>query len=189
MSTAHVLLGLLAHGGSRHGYELKRAHDTRLPRIRPLGFGQIYATLNRLVRDGLITVAGQDQDGGPARTAFTLTDSGRAELAGWLGRVEPPAPYLTDALFVKVMVALLAEPDDRVAHDYLVAQRAAHAARMRELTAAKSDPAAGLAEVAAADYALNHLSADLTWMQTTLARLGRLRTELNEGNDDGDNHG
>ena len=54
MSTSHVLLGLLA-AGSRHGYELKRAHDARLPRARPLAFGQVYATLSRLERDGLLT--------------------------------------------------------------------------------------------------------------------------------------
>ena len=49
MSTSHVLLGLLA-AGSRHGYELKRAHDARLPRARPLAFGQVYATLSQIGR-------------------------------------------------------------------------------------------------------------------------------------------
>jgi hypothetical protein len=122
-----------------------------------------------------------DQDGGPARTAYALTSPGRAELAGWLGRVEQPAPYVTDALFLKVVVALLAEPDDTAARAYLAAQRAAHTARMRELTAVRSDPGAGLGDVVAADYALAHLSADLTWMQTTLTRLGRLRDEMNRG--------
>ena len=69
MSTAHVLLGLLA-SGPMHGYELKRSHDQRLPRAKPLAFGQVYATLGRLQRDGLVTTAGQDQEGGPERTSF-----------------------------------------------------------------------------------------------------------------------
>ena len=54
--TAHVVLGLLA-GGPRHGYELKRAHDQRLPQAKPLAFGQVYATLARLARDGLVEPA------------------------------------------------------------------------------------------------------------------------------------
>ena len=62
MSTAHVLLGLLA-GEPKHGYDLKRAHDARLPRAKPLAFGQVYATLARLARDGLVTAVGQDRDG------------------------------------------------------------------------------------------------------------------------------
>lgn len=47
---AQVPLGLLAIG-PQHGYELKRAHDERLPRTKPLGYGQVYATLGRLTRD------------------------------------------------------------------------------------------------------------------------------------------
>ena len=179
MSTAHVLLGLLAADGAQHGYELKRAHDARLPRAKPLAFGQVYATLGRLVRDGLITEAGHESSGGPERTSYAVTERGRTALRDWLAGVEKPAAYVADALFTKVTVALLVGPDEAAAREYLTAQRAAHLARMRELTRAKSDQDASLADVVAADYALAHLSADLEWIDTTLARLGRLRTDLN----------
>jgi DNA-binding PadR family transcriptional regulator len=176
MSTAHVILGLLAVG-PRHGYDLKRAHDERLPRAKPLAFGQVYATLGRLQRDGLVTEAGQDREGGPDRTSYTITDAGREHLDTWLSAVEPPAPYVTSALFSKVVVALLAADADR-ARDYLTAQRVAHMSRMRELTAAKSESGASVGDVVAADYALGHIEADLSWLQTTLARVADLQKEV-----------
>ena len=172
VSTAHVLLGLLA-GGPRHGYDLKRAHDDRLPRAKPLAFGQVYATLSRLERDGYVAEAGQDREGGPDRTSYTLTDSGREHLDKWLSAVEPPAPYVSSELFSKVVVALLAADADR-ARDYLVAQRAAHMSRMRELTTAKSASTASMGDVVAADFAIGHLEADLSWLRTTLARVAEL---------------
>jgi len=176
MSTAHVLLGLLA-GGPRHGYDLKRAHDDRLPRAKPLAYGQVYATLGRLERDGLVSEAGQDREGGPDRTSYEITDDGRQHLDTWLSAVEPPAPYVTSELFSKVVVALLAADAGR-ARDYLVAQRAAHVSRMRELTTAKSEPEASVGDVIAADYAIGHLEADLRWLQTTLARVADLQKEV-----------
>src|SRR4051794_9695935 len=94
VSTTHLLLGLLA-AGSRHGYELKRAHDERLPRAKPLAYGQVYATLGRLARDGLVEQAGQDRDAGPDRISYALTAAGRVALDEWLGRVEPPAQYVS----------------------------------------------------------------------------------------------
>ena len=176
MSTAHVLLGLLA-GGPRHGYDLKRAHDARLSQAKPLAFGQVYATLGRLERDGYVVASGQERDGGPDRTSYTLTDAGRAHLDAWLARVEPPAPYVTSELFSKVVVALLAADADR-ARDYLVAQRAAHMSRMRELTSAKFEPGATVGDVVAADYALGHLEADLSWLRTTLTRVADMQKEV-----------
>jgi len=176
MSTAHVLLGLLA-GGPRHGYDLKRAHDDRLPRAKPLAYGQVYATLGRLERDGLVSEAGQDREGGPDRTSYEITDDGRQHLDTWLSAVEPPAPYVTSELFSKVVVALLAADAGR-ARDYLVAQRAAHVSRMRELTTAKSEPEASVGDVIAADYAIGHLEADLRWLQTTLTRVADLQKEV-----------
>jgi DNA-binding PadR family transcriptional regulator len=171
-ATAHVLLGLLS-AGPRHGYELKRAHDARLPRAKPLAFGQVYTTLTRLARDGLVAPAGQGQAGGPERTSYALTEAGGAALDRWLDEVEPPAPYVASALLAKVVVALLVADADR-ARSYLVAQRQAHAARLRELTAIKTDPAASFGDVIAADFAIAHLDADLRWLRTTLDRVAHL---------------
>jgi DNA-binding PadR family transcriptional regulator len=170
------LLGLLA-GGPRHGYDLKRAHDDRMPRAKPLAFGQVYATLGRLERDGLVEESGQDRDGGPDRTSYVLTDAGRAKLDEWLAAIEPPAPFVTSALFSKVVVSLLAADIER-ARGYLVAQRAAHTDRLRELTAAKTAPDASVGDVVAADFAIAHLDADLRWLQTTLLRVADLDREV-----------
>ncbi len=177
MSTPHVLLGLLA-GGPRHGYDLKRAHDDRMPRSKPLAFGQVYSTLGRLERDGLVEQIGHDREGGPDRTSYALTTSGRAQLDEWLSTVEPPAPYVASTLFSKVVVGLLAADADR-ARDYLMRQRAAHTARLRELTAAKTDPSASVGDIVAADFAIAHLDADLRWLQTTLLRVAELHKEVN----------
>ncbi|MFI5494247.1 PadR family transcriptional regulator [Actinoplanes sp. NPDC051859] len=177
MTTPHVLMGLLA-AGPRHGYDLKRAHDERLPRAKPLAYGQVYATLGRLVRDGLVEQHGQDREGGPDRTSYALTETGRARLTEWLTTVEPPAPYVTSALFAKVMICLLAA-DPATTADYVAAQRAAHAARIRELTVIKRNRASPVADVVAADYAIGHLDADLRWLQTTLLRVSELHREVN----------
>ena len=175
MSTPHVLLGLLA-SGARHGYDLKRAHDARLPQAKPLAFGQVYATLGRLERDGLVRPTGQDQDGGPERTAYEHTEPGRAYLAEWLAEVEPPMPHVTNALFAKVLVALLSA-DEAAARGYLTRQGAAHTERVRELTALKIE-STSVGDAIAADYAIAHLGADLEWLETTIGRIGRLNREV-----------
>ncbi|MET7606455.1 PadR family transcriptional regulator [Streptomyces avermitilis] len=174
MSTRHILLGLLAAGPS-HGYDLKRRHDERFPQARPLAYGQVYTTLQRLVLDGLAEVDGTDSDGGPERTLYRSTGDGSFELTRWAGEITPPAPFVTNEIFAKVVVAILASGDPAA---YLSAQRAAHMARMRELTAVKTAPGADLATVLSADYALNHLDADLRWMTTTAARLATLTAEV-----------
>ncbi|MFD7789946.1 PadR family transcriptional regulator [Streptomyces sp. NPDC059759] len=174
MSTRHILLGLLA-GGPSHGYDLKRRHDERFPQARPLAYGQVYTTLQRLVRDGLAAIDGTDSDGGPERTLYRSTDDGSRELARWAGETTPPAPFVTNEIFAKVVVSILASADPA---GYLRAQRLAHMERMRELTAVKTEPGADLATVLSADYALNRLDADLRWMNTTAARLIPLTAEV-----------
>ncbi|MBX9398336.1 PadR family transcriptional regulator [Streptomyces sp. TRM72054] len=174
MSTRHILLGLLATGPS-HGYDLKRRHDERFPQARPLAYGQVYTTLQRLVRDGLAEVDGTDADGGPERTLYRRTVDGTRELARWAGEIAPPAPFVTNEIFAKVVVSILSGGDPAA---YLRAQRTAHMERMRELTAVKTGPGADLTTVLSADYALNHLDADLRWMTTTAARLTTLTAEV-----------
>ncbi|HEX8345719.1 MAG TPA: PadR family transcriptional regulator [Actinoplanes sp.] len=176
MSTPHVLLGLLA-GGPKHGYDLKRVYDHRLPQARPLAYGQVYATLGRLERDGLVAPAGQDREAGPERTAYAITGDGRGVLDQWLSTVEPPLPHINSALLAKVIVALLAAGVER-ARSYLAAQRTAHMARLRELTAIKTAPGTGIADLIAADYAIAHLDADLRWLHTTLDRVTDLYQEV-----------
>jgi DNA-binding PadR family transcriptional regulator len=173
--TSHVLLGLLADG-PRHGYELKRSYDEHLPRAKPLAFGQVYTTLARLVRDGLVTPAGQDQSGGPERTSYAITADGLAGLRAWLTAVEPPTPHVAGTLLAKVVVALFAA-DAATARAYLIAQRHAHTERLRELTAIKTDPATPLSDVIAVDYAIAHLDADLRWLNTTLERVAATTPE------------
>jgi DNA-binding PadR family transcriptional regulator len=176
MSTSYVLLGLLT-GGPHHGYDLKQAHDAALPRAKPLAFGQVYSTLGRLERDGLVAKAGSEQVGGPERTTFELTEAGRAALTTWLAEVEPAAPYVSSTLLAKVVVALLTAGRAE-ARDYLIRQRETHTERMRELTRSKTDPATSVGDVIAADFAIAHLDADLRWLETTTARVTDLHPEV-----------
>lgn len=174
MSIPHLLLGLLSRG-PRHGYELKREHDDRFPQAKPLPYGQVYATLGRLLRDGLVVEGEPTPGDGPDRRVYELTDDGDAALRAWLAEVEPPAPYVSNPLLARVVVALLA---DGTADEYLSAQRSAHLQRMRELTAVKTASNARLSDVLAADWALSHLDADLRWVETTAQRLDALTTEV-----------
>ncbi|MBM7439729.1 PadR family transcriptional regulator [Streptomyces sp. HB132] len=187
MSTRHVLLGLLA-AGPTHGYDLKQQHDARFPQARPLAYGQVYTTLQRLVRDGMAAVEGTDSDGGPERTLYRATDEGSHELARWAEEITAPAPFVTNEIFAKVVVSILVaaagartDPEGRRpdAAAHLRAQRAAHMERMRELTALKTTPGADLSTVLSADYALAHLDADVRWMTTTTARIDNLTAEVN----------
>jgi len=167
-----TLLGLLEPEPS-HGYELKRAYDLRFGQDKPLPFGQVYATLGRLERDGNVEICGLEQGGGPDRKRYAITPDGVSTLEAWLGTPESPEPHLQSVLFAKVVLALLSgRPADR----FLDAQRTAHLARMRELTAERR--AGGLGRALLADYALFHLEADLRWIDMTESRLDQLTAEV-----------
>src|SRR3954454_15447284 len=93
MSIGHILLGLLTER-PKHGYELKREHDDRLPGAKPIAYGQVYATRQRLERDARVAVAGTEQEGGPERVVYEITDEAVTEIHRWLAETEPPAPYV-----------------------------------------------------------------------------------------------
>lgn len=172
MSTAFTLLGLL-EGAPSHGYELKRAFDQRFCTDKPLPFGQVYATLGRLERDGRAMVVGTEAGEGPERKRYAITEQGVTDLDRWLSEPEAPEPHLQTVLFSKVVLALLSGRD---APGYLDAQRAAHLARMRELTDLRRR--SPLRQALLADYALFHLEADLRWLELTAARLDELAREV-----------
>ena len=163
-----TLLGLLEREPS-HGYDLKRDYDAYFGRGRPLPFGQVYATLGRLARDGKV-VAGEVEPGaGPDRKRYVITHQGVAEVEAWLAEPVEPEPHLQTVLFAKVTLALMLDrPDER----YLDAQRAVHLQRMRELTDVRR--AGGVVDALLADHGLFHLEADLRWIDVTAARLSSL---------------
>ena len=167
-----ALLGLLDRQPS-HGYDLKRDYDTFFSRGRPLPFGQVYATLGRLARDGK-AVAGEAEPGaGPDRKRYTITAVGKDEVESWLAEPVPAEPHLQSDLFVKIVLSLML---GRPAEEYLDAQRATHLRRMRELTELKQR--GSLVDALLADHGLFHLEADLRWIDLTAARLAPLAEEV-----------
>lgn len=168
MSIGHTLLGLL-EGGPRHGYDLKRAYDQRFGQDRPLPYGQVYSTLSRLLRNGLVEVTGVEAGDGPDRKRYAITGAGVTDVAQWLRTPETPEPYLHNVLYTKVVLALLS---GRSAVEVLDVQRAEHLRAMRELTRRKA--IGDLADALICDHALFHLEADLRWLELTTARLDEL---------------
>ncbi|WP_018217594.1 PadR family transcriptional regulator [Salinispora vitiensis] len=77
-----VRWGLLALfvDGPKYGYQLRTELDTRTGGSWAVNVGQIYTTLDRLVRDGFVATAGSDDQG---RELYALTERGRAALADW----------------------------------------------------------------------------------------------------------
>jgi DNA-binding PadR family transcriptional regulator len=168
MSVPLTLLGLLGREPS-HGYELKRDYDTYFGREKPVPFGQVYATLGRLARDGKVVPGESEAGAGPDRKRYAITEVGRAEVEAWLVEPMEAESHLQTVLFAKVMLALmLGQPADR----FLDAQRAAHLQRRRELNELKRT--GGLVDALLADHGLFHLEADLRWIDITEGRLPAL---------------
>jgi DNA-binding PadR family transcriptional regulator len=168
MTVPLTLLGLLEREPS-HGYELKRDYDMFFGRGKQLPFGQVYATLGRLTRDGKV-VAGEAEPGaGPEKKRYMITAEGVAAVETWLNEPVEPEPHLQTVLFAKVVLALMS---GRPAEVYLDAQRAAHLQRMRELTRLRRS--GSVVDALLADHGLFHLEADLRWIDLTTARLSAL---------------
>ncbi|AFR05854.1 MULTISPECIES: PadR family transcriptional regulator [Nocardiopsis] len=172
MSLGTTLLGLLERS-PQHGYDLKNAYDERFATRRPLAYGQVYATLSRLLKNGLVEIESVEAGSGPERKRYAVTDAGVTDVERWLSRPESPEPYLQSTLYTKVVLALLT---GRPADEILDVQRVEHLRRMREFTRRKSE--GDLAEQLICDHALFHLEADLRWLELTAARLNDLAKEV-----------
>ena len=170
MSVPLTFLGLLEREPS-HGYDLKRDYDTFFGGGKQLPFGQVYATLGRLARDGKVAAADVEPGAGPDRKRYVITDDGVADVDRWLTEPVEPQPSLQTVLFIKVVLSLML---GRSAEGYLDMQRGAHLQRMRELTDVKR--AGNTIDALLADHGLFHLEADLRWIDLTVARLDAIAT-------------
>jgi DNA-binding PadR family transcriptional regulator len=175
MSVPLTLLGLLEREPS-HGYDLKRDYDNFFGREKHLPFGQVYATLGRLARDGKVTAGDAEPGDGPDRKRYAITDMGRHDVDAWLADPVEPEPHLQTVLFAKVTLALML---GKPAAAYLDTQRGAHMRRMQQLTELKRT--SSLVDVLLADHALFHLEADLQWIDLTSARLSELAEAVRNG--------
>src|ERR1051326_2646813 len=114
MSVRHALLALLSEG-PKYGLQLREEFEARTGEVWPLNVGQVYTTLQRLERDGLVESDDAAQDGpekSPEKSrektpqkAFRITADGAAELAGWLRTPPDMGAPPRDELVMKVLVA------------------------------------------------------------------------------------
>ncbi len=107
----HAILGLLA-SEPRHGYEIKKAFEEMMGHTWTLNIGQVYSTLARLERDGLVEHEEVPQELLPNRKVYHLTEAGRAYLADWLRSPSAPSIRLRADFYLKLLVARRAGQGD-----------------------------------------------------------------------------
>ena len=163
----YAFLTLLA-GGAAHGYELKQALEQRFGELLgPINHGQIYSTLQRLERDGL--VAGVDVAGDTrGKRVYVITDSGRDELAKWLD-APTPAGRLRDEFAMKFLLAGLSGVVDP--RGLIERQRRELLQTLRDLETHRRASPNGLATELLIEGAAFHAEADLKWLDLVSLRL------------------
>ena len=134
MSVRLGLMALLSEGDS-YGARLRSEFEGRTGGTWPLNVGQVYTTLERLVRDGLVEQAGEADDEG--RIAYRLTEAGRAELGSWWGTPVDRSTVPRDELTIKLALAVTAPGVD--VHRVVQGQRTATLRHLRDLTRLKRD--------------------------------------------------
>src|SRR3954454_9455814 len=98
------LLTLLARE-PMHGYQLRTEFDTATGATWPLNIGQVYTTLSRLERDGLVEPVGEAQD---VRVTYKITEQGLDEVERWFDAPVPREGRPRDELAIKLWRALMA---------------------------------------------------------------------------------
>ena len=169
MSVRHALLALLSEG-PKYGLQLREEFEARTGEVWPLNVGQVYTTLQRLERDGLVE-SDDDADDGPQK-GFRITAGGAAELAGWLRTPPDLASPPRDELVMKVLVALRVPGTD--IHEVIQVHRRYLVELMQQWTRikeaeAESDLSLGLV----VDAELFRLDAVIRWLDAADGRLKR----------------
>lgn len=102
MSVRHALLALLTEGPA-FGLRLQHEFEARTGEVWPLNTGQVYTTLQRLERDGLVE-SDEPESAGPQKN-YTISSRGREELNHWLQTPPEMDTPPRDELVIKVLVA------------------------------------------------------------------------------------
>jgi len=180
MSVKYGVLALL-NRRSMHGYELGHELQDELGPGWAVNYGQIYTTLERLARDGLVvqseTVATSDA---PNRKLYTVTPAGRTELRQWFLTAEDGAEPGREELYAKIMLALTGDVDFQ---DVIQAQRKGQLRRIGQLTELKEqlDPELELGTVLQLDMFILKTEAVLRWLDTSEAKIKRSAAARPEG--------
>jgi DNA-binding PadR family transcriptional regulator len=170
MSVRHALLALLSEG-PKYGLQLRQEFEARTGEVWPLNVGQVYTTLQRLERDGLVASDGKDD--GPQK-GYRITGAGRDELHLWLRTPPDDVGPPRDELLIKVLVA--AQAPDVDVHDVIQAHRRWVVELMQHYTTVKADAKADdVALALVVDAELFRLEGMVRWLDTADVRLGQKR--------------
>src|SRR6266700_3422691 len=136
MSVRHALLALLCEG-PKYGLQLREEFEAGTGEVWPLNIGQVYTTLRRLERDGLVESDDAGEDG--PQKGFRITADGEQELAGWLRTPPDLSSPPRDELVIKVLVALRVPGTD--VHGVIQVHRRYLVELMQQWTRIKEDAA------------------------------------------------
>jgi DNA-binding PadR family transcriptional regulator len=159
MSIRNGLLALL-EGGPKYGYQLRVEFEAATGATWPLNVGQVYTTLNRLDRDGLVEPVGAADESG--KVVYRITEAGRAELATWFDEPIEHDARPRDELVIKVAMAVATPSVDALA--VIDAQRAAAHRAIRAATRRKAGAAVDLATALVAEAAIFAAEAEVRWL-------------------------
>lgn len=137
MSIRHGLLALLDQG-PRYGYQLRVEFEARTGATWPLNVGQVYTTLGRLERDGLVVPDGEDEEG---HLFYAVTEKGREELRAWFDTPVPRTNPPRDELAIKLAMAVTVPGVD--VHAVVQAQRRHSIQALQDYTRLKARALAG----------------------------------------------
>ena len=169
MSIRHGLLALLAEQ-PRYGYQLRTEFETRTGATWPLNVGQVYTTLARLERDGLVTPQGDDGEG---HAYYAITEAGLAEVARWFAEpVARSVPPPRDELAIKLALAITAPGVDvlRITQ----AQRTHTLRALQDYTRLKARATdRDLAWLLVLDSLIFQAEAEIRWLDHCESRLAR----------------
>ncbi|MHB8438169.1 MAG: PadR family transcriptional regulator [Acidimicrobiales bacterium] len=172
MSIRHALLALLS-GGPKYGLQLRQEFEANTGEVWLLNVGQVYTTLQRLERDGLVESDDESDAAydGPAKN-FRITPAGRHELDTWLHT--PPDLSLPprDELVIKVLIAMRLPGVD--VRDVIQAHRRYVVEVMQQWTRLKEDQTGfDLNFALVVDAELYRLDGVIRWLDSADGRLKR----------------